>query len=128
MKTFSTLIWRSLNCLAIACLVCGATTGAHAVPQRQILVVRLTQQINEICCFSWGETVFANEPTKLSPVTVRWSTDFQLQLPPTGDTGFRVGLMVNGGSCLMARHPWLVFSATPRAISTEPRCTTDRSS
>src|SRR5215813_13181986 len=95
MEPFSSMIQRNLICLAIACLVIGAATSAHAVPQKQLLTTTINQIFTGTCCFPWNAVVFVNEPAKLTPVTVRWSADFEQN---TLDN-FTIGLMINGGPC-----------------------------
>jgi hypothetical protein len=63
--------------------------------------VTINQSFAGVCCFSWGETVSVNETTKLTPVTVRFATDFLQNTPEN----FTVGLMVNGGPCRLDLGP-----------------------
>jgi len=58
------------------CAVLVVASNAFAVPQKQLLTVTINQTFTGACCFSWGETVSVNEGTKLTPVTVRFATDF----------------------------------------------------
>jgi hypothetical protein len=88
-------------CMASACLVLGATTSAYAVPQRQVVTVNINQIFTGLCCFSWNTTAFVNEPSRLTPVTVRWSADF---LQNTANQ-FAVGLSINGGDCRLDLGP-----------------------
>jgi hypothetical protein len=101
MKAFSAVIKRQVLCLAIACLVLGAATNAHAVPQKGVSTVTINQIFTGLCCFSWNTTVSVNEGTKLTPVTVRWAADF---LQNTANQ-FNVGLMINGGPCRLDLGP-----------------------
>jgi hypothetical protein len=86
---------RKLLCLAIICLVIGMASKAHAVSQRQLLRVLENQTITGKCCFSWNETVSVQEPVKLVPVVVTWSTDFII----FGAQYLVAGISLNGGPC-----------------------------
>jgi hypothetical protein len=99
MKQFA--VAKQLVYLFSLCAVLVAATSAFAVPQKQLLTVTINQTFTGACCFSWGETVFVNEGTKLTPVTVRFATDF---LQDTIET-FTVGIMVNGGACRIDMGP-----------------------
>lgn len=99
MKRFASA--KLLIYLFSLCAVLVAATSAFAVPQKQLLTVTINQSFTGACCFSWGETVFVNEATKLTPVTVRFATDFEQK---TLDN-FNVGIMVNGGACRLDLGP-----------------------
>jgi len=101
LNRFMIAIKRQAICLAMAGLVLGAATNAHAVPQKQVVTVTVNQIFTGACCFSWNTTAFANEGTKLTPVTVRWSADF---LQNTLNN-FNVGIMINGGPCRLDLGP-----------------------
>lgn len=99
MKQFA--VAKQLVYLFSLCAVLAAATSAFAVSQKQLLTVTINQSFTGLCCFSWGETVSANEATKLTPVTVSFATDF---LQNTLDN-FNVGIMVNGGPCRLDLGP-----------------------
>jgi hypothetical protein len=87
---------RKVFCLAIICLVVGMASSAYAVPPGQ-LVRNLGpgQVFAGQCCASWNETVSIQEPAKIAPVVVTWSTDFFLQ----SGMYIVVGLSLNNGPC-----------------------------
>lgn len=94
MKTFAVVTSRVLALVAwVAALVAMGSTSAFAVPKAQVLRVSDGSGHTGRCCSSWGDTVQANEPDRLVPVVVTWSTEYQT------NTAFLVGLSVNGGPC-----------------------------
>ena len=82
-------------CLAIICLVVGMASNAHAVPQRQLLRVLENHTFTGKCCNLWNEIVSVQEPAKLVPVVVTWSTDFII----VGAQYLVAGISLNGGPC-----------------------------
>jgi len=83
----------SLLCLPLVGLAMLLTPTASAVAGKELLRVEQNQAFQGICCFSWPESVQVTEPSKVMPVVVTWSTDYQATGP------FLAGLSVNGKPC-----------------------------
>lgn len=94
MKTFSTVSKRSLVILAaLAFAVAVSSTSAFAVPKAQVLRVSDGSNHTGRCCSSWEDAVQVNEPDRVVPVVVTWSTEYQTDKP------FLAGFSLNGGPC-----------------------------
>jgi len=92
-RTTAAGIKLGLLCSSLICLVMLLTPTASAVAGKELLRVEQNQAFQGICCFSWPESVQVTEPSKVMPVVVTWSTDYQATGP------FLVGLSVNGKPC-----------------------------
>lgn len=79
---------------ALACVTLAASIPAFAIPPNQAVFFANGANFAGVCCFSWGESVTINEPTKVVPVVVTWNTDYQ-------SDGYQYnGIILNGGSCV----------------------------
>jgi hypothetical protein len=87
-----------MACLAIICLIMGATSTLFAVPPDQVFRLTAPVQFPGPCCFSFDESVQVTEPAKPMPVVLIWSADYDT-FRHDGGGSFLAGLMVNGGPC-----------------------------
>lgn len=78
-------------------LVCVMTAGSvSAFAQSKSPIVRTIYQGEThtgTCCSLWGDPIRINEPEKIAPIIVTWSTDYRANAP------LIVGLKLNGGPC-----------------------------
>jgi hypothetical protein len=87
-----------MACLAIICLILGATSTVFAVPPNQVFRSTTAVEFFGPCCISLNESVQVMEPAKPMPVVVIWSADYVTFRNSTGGSVL-AGLMVNGGPC-----------------------------
>ncbi len=79
---------------ALACVTLAASIPAFAILPNQAVFFANGANFAGVCCFSWGESVTINEPTKVVPVVVTWNADYQ-------SDGYQFnGIILNGGSCV----------------------------
>jgi hypothetical protein len=82
-------------CAAVVLLVLAMSTAAFAVPANQVSRILTPITGGGPCCFFWNQMVTINEPAKLAPLVVTWSTDFRvLAFGP-----MNMGLSLNLGPC-----------------------------
>lgn len=93
MKRNSIFGKRSVVITALACIIGLASISAFAVPKAQVLRDTNGDHHTGRCCSSWDQSIRVNEPTRLVPIVVTWSADYQAEVP------FLVGLKLNGGPC-----------------------------
>ncbi|MBI3476582.1 MAG: hypothetical protein HY010_12685 [Acidobacteria bacterium] len=78
----------------LACLIIAGAVSAFAIPTKQVARSLTAKTVTAKCCVLFGPAVSITEPTAVAPVIVTWNSDYSI------NDEFRIGLSLNGGSCL----------------------------
>lgn len=95
MKIFSRINNQGVRLLAALIFTIAMACGSAMAANNGILRSNADGTFTGRCCTRWDESVTVYEPSKLVPIVVTWSTDYQSNAP------FIVGLSLNGGACTL---------------------------